>query len=81
LEIRNALLELAKAEGVPVLDRYKLLEWWETSGSLYPDQTIGEDALHMTDLSYECLARRIADAVPALVAAAGEPGAGRSPDR
>jgi acyl-CoA thioesterase-1 len=76
LEIRNALLELAKVERVPILDRYKLLEWWEASGSLYPDETIGEDALHMTDLSYECLARRIADEVPALVAATGKPGPG-----
>ena len=71
LAIRNALLEVAKEEKVPVLDRYKLLEWWETSGTLYPDEIIGPDALHMTDLSYECFARRIADEVPSLVAALG----------
>lgn len=71
LEIRNALLDLARTEGVPVLDRYKLLEWWEGSKSLYPDEIIGPDALHMTDLSYECFARRIADEVPALAAATG----------
>jgi acyl-CoA thioesterase-1 len=76
LEIRNALLELARAEAVPVLDRYKLLEWWANSGTLQPDQIIGRDALHMTDLSYECLARRIADEVPALMAATGKAGAG-----
>ena len=67
LEIRNALLEVAREERVPVLDRYKLLEWWETSGTLYPDEIIGPDALHMTDLSYECFARRIADEMPAKV--------------
>jgi hypothetical protein len=54
-----------------VLDRYKLLEWWETSGTLYPDEIIGPDALHMTNLSYECFARRIADEMPALAAATG----------
>jgi lysophospholipase L1-like esterase len=61
LEIRNALLEVAREERVPVLDRYKLLDWWESSETLYPDEIIGPDALHMTDLSYECFARRIAD--------------------
>jgi hypothetical protein len=71
LAIRNALLEVAREERVPVLDRYKLLEWWETSGTLYPDEIIGPDALHMTNLSYECFARRIADEVPSLVAALG----------
>jgi lysophospholipase L1-like esterase len=69
LAIRDALLEVAREEKVPVLDRYKLLEWWETSGTLYPDEIIGPDALHMTNLSYECFARRIADEVPAMVAA------------
>ncbi len=71
LAIRNALLEVAREERVPVLDRYKLLEWWEASGTLYPDEIIGPDALHMTNLSYECFARRIADEVPSLVAALG----------
>jgi lysophospholipase L1-like esterase len=71
LEIRNALLDLAREERVPVLDRYRLLEWWDSSESLYPDEIIGPDALHMTDLSYECFARRIADEVPALAAATG----------
>ena len=71
LAIRNALLEVAREERVPVLDRYKLLEWWETSGTLYPDEIIGPDALHMTNLSYECFARRIADEMPSLVAALG----------
>jgi lysophospholipase L1-like esterase len=71
LAIRNALLEVAREERVPVLDRYKLLEWWESSGTLYPDEIIGPDALHMTNLSYECFARRIADEVPSLVAALG----------
>jgi len=71
LEIRNALLEVAREEKVPVLDRYKLLDWWESSKTLYPDEIIGPDALHMTDLSYECFARRIADEMPAMVAATG----------
>ena len=65
-EMNEDLRKLALARQVPFLDRHQLMSWWANSGALYPDEILGEDELHMTDRSYECLAIRIADIVPAL---------------
>jgi acyl-CoA thioesterase I len=65
--MNDALRELALANEVPFLDRYWLMTWWLDSRTLFPDEVLGGDALHMSDRSYECLATRIADLIPALV--------------
>ncbi len=64
--MNEELRRLALANKVPFLDRHRLMSWWLGSGTLYRDEMLGGDAFHMTDRSYECLAIRIADLIPAL---------------
>ncbi len=64
--MNDALRDMALANDVSFLDRHGLMTWWLDSRTLFPDELLGGDALHMSDRSYECLAIRIADLVPAL---------------
>jgi hypothetical protein len=50
---------VAREAEIPFLDRHQLMTWWASSRTLYPDELLGEDALHMADRSYECLAIRL----------------------
>jgi len=49
------------------------MSWWACSHTVYSDEFLGEDMLHMTDRSYECLAIRLADLIPALSRRDGSP--------
>jgi acyl-CoA thioesterase-1 len=66
VEMNEALRRIAQKNNLPFLDRHALMSWWIDSGTLYRDEVIGGDELHMTDRSYECLAIRVADVVPGL---------------
>jgi acyl-CoA thioesterase I len=65
--MNEILRKLALANDVPFLDRHRLMTWWLDSRTLFVDELLGADALHMTDRSYECLAIRVADLIPALI--------------
>jgi acyl-CoA thioesterase-1 len=64
--MNDALHAVAREAEIPFLDRHQLMTWWASSRTLYPDELLGEDALHMADRSYECLAIRLVDLIPAL---------------
>jgi lysophospholipase L1-like esterase len=66
IEMNNALRAIALKNNVPFLDRHYLMSWWISSGSLYEDEVVGADQLHMTNRSYECLGIRMADVIPGL---------------
>jgi hypothetical protein len=57
--MNDALHAVAREAEIPFLDRHQLMTWWASSRTLYPDELLGEDALHMADRSYECLAIRL----------------------
>jgi lysophospholipase L1-like esterase len=64
---RDALAETAAAAGVDVFPRYDMMRDWAQSGQFDAADLIGGDRLHMSDVSYRCLATRIADGVVAAV--------------
>lgn len=69
-EMNEALAGLAAANRLPFLDRHKLMRWWYGNGAPV-EEVLADDLLHMNDMSYECLAARVADELPAVLAAAG----------
>jgi acyl-CoA thioesterase-1 len=54
--------------GLAVLPRQALMRYWLESKQLPAEALVGRDGLHMTDVSYRCLAERIADLFPAVPA-------------
>lgn len=62
--LRQILGEAAASVGVQVLSRDALMEHWRSSGAMTPAELLGPDGLHMTDISYRCLAERVADLLP-----------------
>lgn len=47
---------VAETARVPYLARYEIMGGWVASGQMTMDEMIDPDGLHMTDLSYGCLA-------------------------
>jgi hypothetical protein len=64
---------VAREGEIPFLDHHRLMSWWANSHTLYTHEPLDEDALHMTNRSYECSAIRLADLVPALSRKDGSP--------
>lgn len=74
----NAALRQAAADtDTPYLDRYRLMQYWQTSGQFDGTELLASDGLHMSDVTYRCLALRMVDVVVLL---AGTPdGQGEEP--
>lgn len=62
-EMEHALWITARAEGVPLFRRFALMREWAESGRMSMAAMLGPDRLHMTDASYDCLARRLSASI------------------
>jgi acyl-CoA thioesterase-1 len=61
--MERALWATAKATGVPVFQRFALMRDWTEHGNMKMSAMIAADHLHMTDASYDCLARQLSGSI------------------
>jgi len=59
----DAIRALGAAHGLPVFRRSEIMKYWLDSKQFTPATMLSADQLHMTDASYHCLARLMADAI------------------
>lgn len=59
-DMEQLIAEVASRERVGRLRRFDIMREWSRTGQLAAAQLIGPDGLHMTDVSYGCLAERLA---------------------
>ena len=64
-EMERQIETIAAEKAVPVFHRFALMKYWVSSGQLTMKQMLSPDGLHLNDLSYGCLAARLADAIVA----------------
>ena len=62
-EMEHALWITARAEGVPLFRRFALMREWAENGQMSMATMLGPDRLHMTDASYDCLARQLSASI------------------
>lgn len=61
--MENALWTTAKAAGVPLFHRFALMRDWTEHGNMKMSAMVAADHLHMTDASYDCLARQLSGSI------------------
>jgi lysophospholipase L1-like esterase len=61
--MEGALLATAKIAGVAVFQRFALMRDWTEHGSMKMSAMLAADHLHMTDASYDCLARQLSGSI------------------
>jgi hypothetical protein len=57
--MERALWTTARASGVPLFRRFALMRDWAEHGNMKMSVMVAPDRLHMTDASYDCLARQL----------------------
>jgi len=62
-EMEHALWVTARAAGVPLFHRFALMRDWAEHGNMKMSVMVGPDRLHMTDASYDCLARQLSTSI------------------
>ncbi len=62
-EMERIINETAQRAHVGLFRRFEIMREWDHVRQLAPLAMIGPDGLHMTDASYECLARQLAAAL------------------
>jgi len=58
-EMEHAIASAAYAEDVPVIHRFAMMREWAEDGRIPLSTMVAHDRLHMTDVSYDCLARQV----------------------
>lgn len=72
----DAVRALGAAHGLPVFRRSEVMKYWLDAKQFTPSTMLSPDQLHMTDASYHCLAKLMADAiVPSAIPAVQPPAA------
>lgn len=61
--MEKALWATAKAAGVPLFQRFALMRDWTEHGNMKMSAMVAADHLHMTDASYDCLARQLSGSI------------------
>jgi acyl-CoA thioesterase I len=61
--MERALWTTAKAAGVPMFQRFALMRDWTERGNMKMSAMVAADHLHMTDESYDCLARQLSGSI------------------
>jgi acyl-CoA thioesterase I len=61
--MERALLATAKTAGVAVFQRFALMRDWTEHGNMKMSAMVAADHLHMTDASYDCLARQLSGSI------------------
>ena len=59
-DMQQLIARIARRERVAYFRRFEIMREWDLTGQLGPAALIGPDGLHMTDVSYRCLATRLA---------------------
>jgi acyl-CoA thioesterase I len=59
-DMERLIAGIARRERVGYFRRFEIMREWDQTGQLGPEALIGPDGLHMTDVSYACLASRLA---------------------
>jgi acyl-CoA thioesterase I len=62
-DMEQAIGEIADRARIGFFRRFAIMRHWAETGQLAPAAMIGRDGLHMTDASYRCLARELAEAL------------------
>ncbi len=62
-EMEHALWIAARTSGVPLFRRFALMRDWAENGNMTMAAMVGPDHLHMTDASYDCLARQLSTSI------------------
>jgi acyl-CoA thioesterase I len=61
--MERAIAEVSRRERIGYFRRFEIMREWDQSGEFAPSALIGPDGLHMTDVSYGCLAKQLARAL------------------
>ena len=61
--MERALVATAKTTGVAVFQRFALMRDWTEHGNMKMSAMVAADHLHMTDASYDCLARQLSGSI------------------
>ncbi len=69
-EMLHAISGVARSEDVPLFRRFAVMRYWAEDGRMTLPVMLARDHLHMSDASYDCLARQLARSI---VAAASPP--------
>lgn len=59
-KMEQIIAAVAGREHVGYFRRFEIMREWSQRGQLDPSALIGPDGLHMTDISYACIARQLA---------------------
>ena len=62
-DMLHVLDAVANAEDVPLFPRFAIMRQWAEEGRMPLNAMLTRDRLHMTDVSYDCLARQIATSI------------------
>jgi acyl-CoA thioesterase I len=62
-EMERALWQTARATNVPIFRRFALMRDWTERGNMKMSVMLARDNLHMTDASYDCLARQLSASI------------------
>ena len=62
-EMERTIATVARREHVGYFRRFEIMREWHQAGESERSALIGPDGLHMTDFSYGCLARQLANAL------------------
>ncbi len=65
-DMLHVLSAVAYDEDVPLFPRFAIMRRWADDGSVPLNRMVGRDRLHMTDASYDCLARQVAASIDGL---------------
>jgi acyl-CoA thioesterase I len=62
-EMERVIGEIARSNHIGLFRRFEIMQEWDHTQQLAPAAMIGPDGLHMTDVSYGCLASQLAEAL------------------
>jgi acyl-CoA thioesterase I len=54
---------IARSEDVPIVHRFAMMRHWAEGGQMTLQTMLASDRLHMSDTSYDCLARQVAHGI------------------
>jgi acyl-CoA thioesterase-1 len=62
-DMLQMLSSIARSEDVPIVHRFAMMRHWAEDGQMTLQTMLAADRLHMSDASYDCLARQVARSI------------------
>ena len=62
-EMQHVLAAVAESDDVPLIRRFAMMRHWSEDGVMSLPAMLAPDRLHMSDASYDCLARQVAHSI------------------